>query len=553
METKIVPPLQKRKSRIESLKETDFDVVIIGGGITGAGIALDAASRGLKTALFDKNDFCSGTSGKSTKLIHGGLRYLENLQFSLVRKMGHEREIIWRNAAHLVFAAPILFPLVKKGKFSKFGLGLALWMYEKLTGISSERKHKFLNKKETVEKEPLLNSPGLKGAGMYYEYKTSDSRLVIEILKKASELGAVILNYAGISGFIMEDNNVAGVLVSDFLSGQNFTVKSKFIVNASGPWLDLTRFYENPNVAKKLFLSKGIHIVVDQKSFPLHFACYFDAPDKRLVFAIPRSNKVYIGTTDTYYSGDNSDVEISDVEIHYLLNSVNERFACSKLGIDQVESVWAGLRPLIWKKGKKPGDLSRKDKIFVEKSGLISVAGGKLTGYRLMAKKVVNHITKCMGVKKEKNCITRDLPVSGANFKFDPKLHNLIEYCDSRFDEAKQTGIDAFAFKKLFYRYGTNIEIITEKVYELLPNAKGADVWIKAETWYAVNYEMCLTLSDFLIRRTEAIYFDPKFVRKHLDEIACFMAEYLEWDSMTKEKELNLFKEICLKHHRVHF
>ena len=549
----MVLPLQKRKSQIESLKETDFDVVVIGGGITGAGIALDAASRGLKTAVFDTNDFCSGTSGKSTKLIHGGLRYLENFQFNLVKKMGQERDIIWRNAAHLVFAAPILFPLLKKGRFSKFRLSVAFWIYEKLTGISKEYKHKFLNKKETVEKEPLLNSPELIGAGMYYEYKTSDSRLVIEILKKASELGAVVINYAGISGFIKEESWISGVLINDSISGQRFRVKSNFVVNATGPWLDYIRTYENPNVAKKLVLSKGIHLVVDQKSFPLHFACYFDAPDKRLVFAIPRSNKVYIGTTDNFYCGENSPVETRLEEINYLLNCINNIFIGSKIGINQVESVWAGLRPLIWKKGKKPGDLSRKDKIFIEKSGLISVAGGKLTGYRIMAKKVVDHITKCMGVKNEKPCITLNIPVSGANFKFEPKLHNLIDYCDSRYDEAKQAGIDAFAFKKLFYRYGTNIETITEKVYELLPNNKNTDVWIKAEIWYAVNYEMCYTLSDFLIRRTEAIFFEPKFVRKHMYEIAGFMAEFLEWDDMTKGKELTLFKETCLKHHRIQF
>src|SRR5690606_6656134 len=284
-------------NRSEILKEMEkgvHDLFIIGGGITGAGIALDASSRGLKTALVEMQDFAAGTSSRSTKLVHGGLRYLKQFEVSLVAEVGKERAIVYENGPHVTTPEWMLLPLHKGGTFGKFSTSLGLLLYDFLAGVKKLERRTMLNAVQTIEKEPLIKKDGLKGGGYYVEYRTDDARLTIEVLKKAIEKGANAVNYAKVESFIYENEKVKGVKVVDQLSGREFQIYAKKIVNATGPWVDIMREADRSKKGKVLRLTKGVHIVIDQSKFPLKQAVYYDTPDGRMVFAIPRDGKTYV-------------------------------------------------------------------------------------------------------------------------------------------------------------------------------------------------------------------------------------------------------------------
>jgi len=540
-----------RTETIKKITTTKLDLLIIGGGITGAGIALDTASRGISTAVIEMQDFAQGTSSRSTKLVHGGLRYLEQLELGLVREVGLEREIVHTNAAHIVIPEKMILPIIEEGNLGEFTTSIALFVYDFLADVKKDEHRRMLSREETVSKIPLIDSPLLKSGALYYEYKTDDSRLTIEVLKKAREYGASALNYFKADEFIYENNKVIGVLATDKLTGKHYKLFAKHVVNATGPWADSLRSIDNSLKDKRIHLTKGIHIVIDKQRFPLNHAMYFDAGDKRMVFAIPRQNIVYIGTTDTNYQGnlENPSVEKSDVE--YLLKAVNRIAPTVNLTLSDVKSTWAGLRPLIHEDGKAPSELSRKDEIFISDTGLISIAGGKLTGYRIMAKKIANMVMKSL-VKSENRveikCKTKNMRLSGGEFSFYPDMTLLIEYADSKYDEAKQTGITTEKFKQLFYRYGMNLELITEKAYEFYNELKSSEsAWLKAEVWYSVNYESVVKLSDFFIRRTGMIFFNIDAIEPLIPETSKYFAEFLaKTDLQINDDILELQKNINL-------
>jgi glycerol-3-phosphate dehydrogenase len=527
-----------------SAKDT-FDLLIIGGGITGAGIALDAASRGMSVALIEMQDFAAGTSSRSTKLVHGGLRYLEHLELGLVREVGREREIVHNNAAHIVIPEKMILPIIEDGNLGEFTTSLALYVYDFLAGVKKEEHRKMLSRAETVEKVPQIDSPILKAGALYYEYKTDDSRLTIEVLKKAVEFGAIPINYAQADAFLYTDKTVTGLGFTDLLSGQKHKVFAKQIVNATGPWVDLLRSKDNSLRGKRIHHTKGIHIVIDKKRFPLNHAIYFDTGDKRMVFAIPRPEIVYIGTTDTDYHDNLENPTITKEDVIYLLNAVNRIAPEAKLNLSDVKSAWAGLRPLIHEDGKAPSELSRKDEIFLSETGLISIAGGKLTGYRMMAKNVVKIVAERIGKSEGRQfakCQTKHMRLSGGDFPFFPDHIKLTEYADKKYDEAKQTGISHAQFNKLFYRYGTNLDQITEKAYAYYNLTKDPQkAWTKAEVWYTVNHESACTISDFFIRRTGMIFFYIDEIGPIIETVADAMAELLNWTPEEKEKNINEF------------
>lgn len=542
---------QQRTEVINELKNRDFDVLIIGGGITGAGIALDAASRGLRVALVEKQDFAAGTSSRSTKLVHGGLRYLKQAQLFLVRKIGRERKVIHKNAPHIVVPEKMLLPLIKNGSLNRFTASLALWLYDRLAGVRLEERKKMLNKEKTERFEPLVASEKLKGGAAYFEYKTDDSRLTLETLKKAAEYNAVAINYVEAVSFLYDDNKkVAGIEALDRLNAATFQIKAKQVINATGVWVDKIRQMDNSLSDKFLFITKGVHFVVSRKRFPLQHPVYFDAPGKRMVFVVPRTTIVYIGTTDTKYEGEYESPDVEKQDIDYLIEAVNNIFPSVSLSRNDIISCWAGLRPLIYKKGRKPSELSRKDEILKSATGLISIAGGKLTGYRLMAKKVVNLVVKKLKkgdkndtYKQLKKCQTRHIPLSGGNFPFPPELYFLIDYADRKFDEAKQTGITTEEFIVLFYRYGMNIDYLTEKAFEY-NNQKRDFVWLKAEIWYSVNYEMTCKIVDFFLQRTSMLLFEPRKADRLKTIVADEMAMLLQWSEMEKQKQLEHFNQM---------
>ena len=388
----------ERKQIVNTLNFYEFDVLVVGGGITGAGIALDAVTRGMSVALVEMQDFAAGTSSRSTKLVHGGLRYLKQFEVKTVAEIGKEREIVYENAVHVTEPEWMLLPFHKKGTFGPFTTSAGLKMYDFLAGVKKEERRQMLSAEETLRKEPLVKSKDLIGAGYYVEYRTDDARLTIEVIKKAIEKGAVCLNYTKVKSFIYNDENkIIGAEVLDLVTNKRIVIHAKKIVNATGPWVDSVRALDSIENNKRLKLTKGIHIVMDQKHFPLRQAIYFDTPDKRMVFAIPRDGKTYIGTTDTFFEEDIQNPIANQEDVDYLIGAIHYMFPNVTISSEDVESTWAGVRPLIYEDGKNPSEISRKDEVWQSLAGLFTIAGGKLTGYRKMAESIVNTIAKQLG------------------------------------------------------------------------------------------------------------------------------------------------------------
>ncbi|MDP4164802.1 MAG: glycerol-3-phosphate dehydrogenase/oxidase, partial [Bacillota bacterium] len=406
-----------RKEIIEFLTMNEFDVLIIGGGITGAGIALDAATRGMKVALVEMQDFAAGTSSRSTKLVHGGLRYLKQLEFKVVAEVGKERAIVYENGPHVTTPEWMLLPIHKGGTYGKFSTSIGLRVYDFLAGVKQAERRKMLNEKETIEREPLLKKEGLQGGGYYVEYRTDDARLTIEVMKEAAASGASALNYARVSQLEYQNGNVSGAVIHDILTDSLFTLKAKKVVNATGPWVDTIREKDHSKKGKQLRLSKGVHLVIDQSKFPLKQAIYFDTPDGRMVFAIPRAGKTYVGTTDTFYDEDPIHPTMTVADRNYIIDTIHYMFPEVEIGIKDIESSWAGVRPLIYEDGKDPSEISRKDEIWTSESGLITIAGGKLTGYRKMAEIVADLLAKQLvnSTTRFTDCRTKQLPISGGH------------------------------------------------------------------------------------------------------------------------------------------
>lgn len=534
----------RRDQDIQLLHSQTWDLLIIGGGVTGAGIALDAASRGLKTALLEKHDFSGGTSSRSTKLIHGGLRYLKQFEFKLVHEVGTERAIVHRNARHVVKPERMLLPIVEGGSLGKFMTSMGLWVYDFLAGVKKEERRKMLSKEDTLLQEPLLRGDVLKGGGLYFEYRTDDARLTIEILKSAVEKGAVALNYAGVTDFLYEQGNIVGVKYLDALSGMEHELKARRVVNAAGPWVDNLRRLDrqDPEAArpkKRLHLTKGVHLVVPKERLPLQQSAYFDTPgDGRMIFAIPRGEITYIGTTDTNYSGSTENPHATQEDVEYILSATNHTFPGMKLQASDIISTWAGLRPLIHEDGKDPSELSRKDEIFISSTGLISIAGGKLTGYRKMAQRITDLVCKALGNRNE--CLTKTLQVSGAAFDSDEALAKFVEI---QIGEAKQLNIPHKLVADLVSKYGSNTGQIIEKAYECFPGLQdGRAALLEAEVWYGVEHEMCQSLSDYLIRRTGRLYFERQHLEGYYQKVATAMAKQLGWSEQKRLQEISDFE-----------
>jgi len=544
MDKKIKFSAKERKKVINNLKSKEFDLVIVGGGITGAGIALDASSRGLSVALVEKSDFASGTSSRSTKLVHGGLRYLEHLELGIVKEVGREREIVHNNASHIVLPEKMLLPIIKEGNLGEFTTSIALYVYDFLAGVKKEEHRRMLSREETIKKEPLIDSDLLKSGAVYYEYKTDDSRLTIEVMKKAVKFGALALNYCEVESYVYDsEEDVKGVNVVNVIDGEQFEITGKYVVNATGVWVDKMRDKDNSLEGKRLHITKGVHIVVPKSKFNLNHALYFDVGDKRMVFAIPRFEVVYIGTTDTNYTGDYENPTVTKQDAQYLIDAMNRIAPTANLKLTDIESAWSGLRPLIHEDGKDPSELSRKDEIFYSSSGLLSIAGGKLTGYRIMAKKVVDIIAKKINENKPAKeigeCVTKNIKLSGGEFKFEYSLRNLVEYADKKYDEAKHGNISVEDFKKLFYRYGTNVEHIIDNAFNFFNIIRDWKLaWLKAEVLYCVDNEMVTSLTDFFIRRTGMIHFYINDIDKIKNIVANELQAILGLSDEQKNKQL---------------
>ncbi|MCP8617638.1 glycerol-3-phosphate dehydrogenase/oxidase [Salirhabdus salicampi] len=533
----------KRKEIYQSMKEKQLDVLIIGGGITGSGIALDAVTRGMSAAVVEMQDFGAGTSSRSTKLVHGGLRYLKQFEVKMVAEVGKERAIVYENAPHVTTPEWMMLPFFKGGTFGPLSTNIGLRIYDFLAGVKKAERRKMFNRYEALKREPLLRQEGLKGAGYYVEYKTDDARLTLEVIKKAVEKGAKALNYTKVERLLYEHGNLVGVEVKDQIDGSRHHIYAKKVINAAGPWVDTLREKDQSKQGKTLHLTKGIHLVFDGERFPLKQAIYFDTPDGRMAFAIPRDGKTYVGTTDTTYKGDIGNPKMTTADRNYVLEAINFMFPNVNITPEDVESSWAGLRPLIHEEGKDPSDISRKDEIFISNSGLISIAGGKLTGFRKMAENVIDLVAEQLYKEEGKqypDSQTKHMALSGGEVGGSEGYRTFYQ---EQVEAGIQLGLTEESAMELTKRYGGNVV----KVYERLKEGKdtvekeGLDPVVYATLTYALEEELIYKPVDYFIRRTGALFFNIQWVQNQKQSVIRYLAKVLKW---TDEQKQNYTEEL---------
>ncbi|PCH93637.1 MAG: glycerol-3-phosphate dehydrogenase [Bacteroidetes bacterium] len=522
-----------RQVLLQDLSSTEYDLLIIGGGITGAGIALDATLRGIKTALVEMQDFSAGTSSKSTKLIHGGLRYLKQGEVRLVREVGKERAILYRNAPHMVIPERMLLPLVEGGSFGKYGTSIGLALYDKLASVKPGEKRRMLNRQQTIECEPLLNKDILNGGCVYSEYRTNDSRLTLEVIKTAVNYGAQAANYLKVESLSYNNEKVVGLNCRDLLTDTVIKLKAKKIVNASGPWVDDLRKKDNSLNNRRLHHTKGVHIVVPRERLPVSQSAYFDVFDKRMVFVIPRGKTTYIGTTDTDYNKDLVSPDVTKNDVDYLLKAANTMFPTVELTQEDIISSWAGIRPLIHQEGKSASEISRKDEIFISRSGLLSIAGGKLTGFRKMAQRIVDLVIKDLNDESGvplRPCITSETQISGGGIG-DRKAYTLGIY-----KRIEPLGFEEYDAERLVRTYGDQSQELVNKLIELNITDPQTDLAL-IELEFIINNESLYHLLDYFTQKTARLWFNKKAIPNLAEPIGKRMQELLGWDDEQLKEE----------------
>ncbi|MEO5842016.1 MAG: glycerol-3-phosphate dehydrogenase/oxidase [Acidimicrobiales bacterium] len=477
-----------RRQALRRLADESFDVLVVGGGITGAGCALDAATRGLRVALVEANDFASGTSSKSSKLVHGGLRYLQNGEFRLVYEALAERQILAKTAPHLVQMLPFLLPIFHDDGFMDRrlarGLGLAMWGYDLTGGFRYGKLHERLSKTEALARFPTLDAARLSYAYVYYDATADDARLTLAIARTASCYGAAVANYASVQSLTHDrDGHVVGATVA--ADGVTIDVRAHVVINAGGVWSDRVRAMDRGAVAPLIRPAKGIHITVPRALIGNEIAAVLPVPgDKRTVFVVPWGDFTYIGTTDTEYDGNIDDPRCTDADVSYLLRTINASLT-QPISRDDIVGAWAGLRPLVAASpsgSRRTRDLSRRHLVHTADSGLITVTGGKLTTYRRMSEETVDRVIRSLG-RHGHRCLTARVPLVGAE-NFDRRR------ADSHF--APRFGTEAGAVLALTRQAGLERPLIPGLPYR------------RAEVVFAARHEMARTVDDVLSRRTRA-------------------------------------------------
>lgn len=530
-----------RQENIETMKQTQLDLLIIGGGITGAGITLEAGAKGMSNGLIEMQDFAAGTSSRSTKLIHGGLRYLKQFEVELVADVSKEREIIYNNASHIVKPAPMTLPIYDEpgASFDSFSSKVALKLYDELSDVQEEYKYYFLDREGTLNREPGLNQEGLLESGIYLDYTSDDARLTLELLKKAHEFGSLIANYVRAVGFIYDsEEQICGVKAEDVLTGEVFDIQATVVINATGPWSDTIRKMSLPESESLMRPTKGVHLVVDKKRLPVNGPVYTDTglQDNRMIFIVPRRDKTYFGTTDTDYQGDIADPKVTDEDVEYLLKAVNLRFPGVHLTEEDIEASWAGLRPLISEgKGKDPSAVSRGSSLKESSDGLMTIAGGKLTDYRRMAEGSIDLIEQRLKEKIGKEypeVETKTIRLSGGDI---PLGDGFGEYVVELSAKGVELGLSKLEAIRLVEWYGSNAEIIfneTEPFTELHGLSAGEGLALK----YSLEHEMTLTPTDYFARRTDTLLFDHPHLLEIKEAVINVMADFYQWDESTTNK-----------------
>ncbi|MFV0430136.1 MAG: FAD-dependent oxidoreductase [Arachnia sp.] len=530
-----------RRLTPEQIAQTTVDLVVIGGGITGAATARDAALRGLSVVLVEKDDFASGTSSRSSKLIHGGLRYLETYQFKLVAESVREREKMLALAPHLTELRPFLYLLYDGYPESRALLNLGLTFYDVVSGSWSKRRHSMLSAKKVLQREPHLRSSGLLGAGLYYDVLTDDARLTLDTVKGAAEAGAMAINHARVTGLVLADGVCRGVHVVDTESGQSFDIRASQVVSATGPWTDRTRELEDTTPTHRLRPTKGVHIVVKKSDFPLNTAVFLRSPtDNRVVWPTPslEDDVVYIGTTDTDYTGDLDNVQPDEADIRYLLDVANHAIPEARLTEGHVVGSWAGLRPLIAPPpGVSASNTSREHAITTGPTGLITISGGKLTSNRVMAKQLVDAAVAAMGRPVTRSAAAT-VPISGGS----PLISVTAALGTSTVPPELAT--------QWLRRYGSNAAAVLELWQEQARNREvlGARNLTRAEIIYSVRQEMATTLTDLMTRRTSTFFWDAEGGLDDIAAVAGEMAALLEWSQERVSAEIDSYRKLVRDH-----
>ena len=510
-----------RSKKLAQLENESFDVLVIGAGITGCGIARDTAQRGFKTLLIDAGDISSGTSGRSSKLIHGGLRYLAQGQINVVKEAARERKTLRRIAPHLSLTNPMVVLAYSK-KYLHL-LRTAMWTYEKMGGVDTNERHALWDAKDANANESAVNCDTLEGAVVYPEYLTDDARLTLANARSAASHGATVLNYVAAEQILIENGKANGAILRDTLDKDHDTVRVKAvkIINAAGPWVDLVRRLENKKAKNKLQLTKGIHVVVSRNRLPIHNTIVWSAPDSRGLFAVPRGRFVYIGTTDTFFPEPVYWPQITKEDVRYLVDSANKTFSINPITDTDIVALWSGIRPLLGVKGKKPSEISRRNEVLEGPGGMLTVAGGKLTSYRSMAERVADQCEKELG-RKPSPSKTSEKPLPGGDFS------GSVDALKSRIEALGITPIEAERTAGL---YGCD-------ALDILADDRGP----RAEAAFAVTHEGAVTLEDYWVRRSARIYFDDNNGINALSPASEEMANLLGWTEKERQRQVEMCK-----------
>ena len=547
------PAISARRDSLDRLQSEAFDLLVVGGGITGAGVALDAAARGLRVAIVDQNDFASGTSSKSSKLIHGGLRYLQQGDVALVYEALHERQRLLRNAPHLVRTLPFMIPVMTRdGVVSRKiarALGSALWMYDLTGGWRVGRLHRRLRAKKALAHMPTMRADRLSSAYLYFDAEADDARLTLALVQSAIERGAVAVNYCTVTSLLKKategsphrNEQISGATVRTY-EGRTVDIRARVVVNATGVWGDAMRRMDIGGDVTTIRPAKGIHITVPWELVQNDIAVVIPVRgDKRSLFVVPHMPNgdgtyrfTYVGTTDTDYQGSIDDPQCTEGDIDYCLRALNNAVAGSRvITRDDVVGTWAGLRPLVVSSDGeaatgRTADLSRRHKVMVSDSGMVTITGGKLTTYRKMAEHTVDAALDVMrddGTASDiraKRCATKRLALHGAT------SHDRDDHLVSRF------GTLACSIREMI----TLDPALGAPLIEGLP-------YLRAEAVYCARHELVVTLEDVLSRRLRGLLYDRHATEAAAESTARLIAPELGWDELRINAEVQKFSEIC--------
>jgi len=497
----------------QALEREVFDLAVIGGGITGAGIARDAAMRGLKVALIEAQDFASGTSSRSSKMIHGGLRYLLKGDIPVVKESASERKIVHHIAPHLVEKSP--FIVTTSSWIDEMVLRLALTVFEFLGGVDAQDRHVVWSHQELAKHEPSMSLKGLRGAVVYPEYLTDDARLTIANIRSAAEHGAVLTNYLKVIG--IQKTDVFHLSCQTQLPDDNtsVTVKAASVVNAAGPWIDRVGQLESKEQISRLVLSRGIHVVVANARLPISNTVVMTTPDKRRIFAVPKGGFTYLGTTDDLYPETDYWPDVDGKDVDYLFETTNKLFNTPDLTSADIVSVWSGIRPLLVNAAdpenqhKKSTEMSRKDEVWFGPLGILSIGGGKLSAYRAMAERIVDKVIATYQFKAGP-CQTHVIPLPGG-------------YCS----EKNSSDLDQTTLSRWGAMYGSDLITISSM-----------GTGLEAEVKFAVQYEGAMRLEDYWVRRSSRAWFDHSAGLACLRPAAIVMGVLLGWSKERIESEI---------------